>query len=125
MGSDVAEVWTEEFARKNSIGRDFAGSVISNYVTDEDKEKAVAVNKRDYSAMGEAVFGRFAYQSTWSYKWIRFAATNDELYEIIEHVIQTYAKETGADLTVKREEYEKDYYRSSIQPDKMIYKWKL
>ena len=114
MGSDMAEVWTEELARKKSIEPDFVGSVISNYVTAEDKVRAISVAKRDYSALKNKEFGRFAYQSTWRYKWIQFARTYDDLYKIIEHVVLVYAKETESDLYIKRDEYEKDHYRGVV-----------
>ena len=112
MGDDMAEVWTEERrTRKKSIEPDFAGSVISNYVTDEDKVRAIPVNNRDYSALKNKEFGRFAYQSTWRYKWIQFAQTYDDLYKIIEHVILTYSEETGTSLHIERGAYEKENYR--------------
>lgn len=115
MGSDMAEVWTEERARKKSIEPDFAGSVISNYVTDEDKAKAISVNERDYSALKNKEFDRVAYQKTWRYKWIQFAQTYNDLYMIIEHVLQTYAEATDADLYAKRNAYERDYYREVVE----------
>ena len=115
MGTDMAEVWTEERKRKKSIEPYFVGSVISNYVTEEDKAQAIPVNGEDYSALKNKEFGRFAYQSGWGYKWIQFAQTDDDLYRIIEHVILTYAEETGVDLYVKRGAYEKDNYRSVVK----------